>query len=106
MTRAPNTTHLSLPAEDATFRAFDTILDTRSPAEFALDHVPGAVSAPVLDDEERARIGTLYKQVSPYEAKKAGAALVARNIAKHLETSFADKPKGWKPGFVSASTSP
>jgi tRNA 2-selenouridine synthase len=88
---------LSLPAEAATFSAFDTIVDTRSPAEFAEDHVPGAISCPVLDNEERARVGTLYKQVSPYEAKKLGAALVARNIAKHLETSFADKQKGWKP---------
>jgi tRNA 2-selenouridine synthase len=88
---------LSLPAEDATFRAFDTIVDTRSPAEFAEDHVPGAISCPVLDNEERARVGTIYKQASPYEAKKLGAALVARNIARHLETSFSDKQKGWKP---------
>jgi tRNA 2-selenouridine synthase len=88
---------LSLPAEDATFRAFDTIVDTRSPAEFAEDHVPGAISCPVLDNDERARVGTIYKQESPYEAKKLGAALVARNIAKHLETSFIDKQKGWKP---------
>jgi len=87
----------SLPAELATFRGFDTIVDTRSPAEFAEDHVPGAISCPVLDNDERARVGTIYKQVSPYEAKKLGAALVARNIARHLETSFADRQKGWKP---------
>src|SRR5512141_1654674 len=67
---------LSLPAEDATFRAFDTIIDTRSPAEFAEDHVPRAISCPVLDDEERARVGTIYKQDSPFDAKKIGAALV------------------------------
>ena len=59
----------------------------RSPAEFAEDHVPGALNCPVLDDDERAAIGTLYKQVSPFDAKKLGAALVARNIARHLETS-------------------
>ena len=88
---------VSLPAEDATFRGVDTIIDVRSPAEFAEDHVPGAISCPVLDNEERARIGTIHKQDSPYEAKKLGAALVARNIAKHLETSLADKQKGWKP---------
>jgi tRNA 2-selenouridine synthase len=88
---------LSLPAEDATFRAFDTIIDTRSPAEFAEDHVPGALSCPVLDNEERARIGTLYKQVSPFDAKKAGAALVSRNIALHIEKSFRDKPRSWRP---------
>ena len=88
---------LSLPAEDATFRAFDTLIDTRSPAEYAEDHVPGAISCPVLDDEERARVGTIYKQVSPFEAKKLGAALVARNIARHIETAFAGKEKHWKP---------
>ena len=76
---------------------FDSILDVRSPAEFAEDHVPGAISCPVLDNEERARVGTIYKQVSPYEARKLGAALVARNIARHIESAFADKPKDWKP---------
>ncbi len=88
---------LSLPAEEPTFRAFDTIIDTRSPAEFAEDHVPGAISCPVLDNEERAQVGTIYKQVSPFEAKKIGAALVARNISFHVENSFKEKPKNWKP---------
>jgi len=88
---------LSLPAEDATFRAFDTIVDTRSPAEFAEDHVPGADSCPVLDNEERARVGTIYKQVSPFDARRLGAALVAKNIAFHLENSFQGKPKAWRP---------
>lgn len=79
------------------FNAFDDILDVRSPAEFADDHIPGAISVPVLNDEERARIGTLYKQVSPFEAKKLGAALIARNISRHLEEKFSDKPKRWRP---------
>ncbi len=76
---------------------FDAIIDARSPSEYAEDHIPGAVNCPVLSDEERARVGTLYKQVSPFEAKKVGAALVARNIARHLEERFLDKPKGWRP---------
>src|SRR5258705_3691696 len=70
---------LSLPAEESTFRAFDAIIDVRSPAEFAEDHVPGAVSCPVLDNEKRARIGTLYKQGSPFDAKKQGATVVPRH---------------------------
>ncbi len=77
--------------------AFDEIIDTRSPAEFAEDHIPGAVNLPVLDDEERARIGALHKQVSAFEAKKAGAALVSRNIARHLETALADRPRNYRP---------
>jgi len=76
---------------------FDALLDVRSPAEYAEDHIPGAISCPVLDNEERARIGTLYKQVSPFDAKKAGAALVARNIARHIEVQFLNKEKNWKP---------
>lgn len=76
---------------------FDAILDARSPAEFADDHIPGATSCPVLSNEERARVGTLYKQVSPFEAKKVGAALVAKNIAAHIEAQFLDKPKSWRP---------
>lgn len=76
---------------------FDEIIDVRSPAEYAEDHIPGAINCPVLDDEERIRVGTLYKQVSPFEARKVGAALVSRNIAQHIETHFLNKPKGWKP---------
>jgi len=76
---------------------FDVIIDARSPAEYADDHVPGAISCPVLSDEERARVGTLYKQVSPFEARKVGAALVAKNIACHIEQHFLDKPKEWRP---------
>lgn len=77
--------------------SFDAIIDTRSPAEFAEDHVPGALNLPVLDNDERARIGTLHKQESAFEAKKAGAALVSRNIARHLETVLADRPRDFRP---------
>ena len=76
---------------------FDTIIDARSEGEYALDHLPGAINCPVLDDEERVRVGTLYKQVGSFEAKKVGAALVARNIARHLEQQFDSKPREWKP---------
>lgn len=76
---------------------FDEIIDARSPAEFAADHIPGAINLPVLSDEERTQIGTLYKQVSAFEAKKLGAALVSRNIAFHLESHFLDKPKKYRP---------
>lgn len=79
------------------FNAFDDILDVRSPAEYTDDHLPGAINVPVLNDEERARIGTLYTQVSPFEAKKLGAALIARNIAHHLEDKFCDRLKAWRP---------
>jgi tRNA 2-selenouridine synthase len=77
--------------------AFDEIIDARSPGEFMEDRIPGAINLPVLDNDERARVGTLYKQVSPFEAKRLGAGLVSRNIAHHLATHFADKPKKYRP---------
>ena len=83
--------------EKMDFSSFETIIDCRSPAEYEEDHIPGAVSAPVLDDDERAQVGTLYKQVSQFEAKKLGAAMLAKNVACHVETLFAGKPKTWRP---------
>ena len=84
-------------AEAADAARFDQWIDVRSPAEFAEDHLPGAVNWPVLDDDERRRVGTLYKQVSPLQARKVGAAIVARNIAAHLDRWVADKPREWQP---------
>src|SRR5207302_8542159 len=77
--------------------AFDEVIDVRSPSEFALDHVPAAVNCPVLDDAERAHVGTLYKQISPFDAKKIGAALVAKNIARHIDAHFRGRARGWRP---------
>jgi len=74
---------------------FDCIIDVRSPGEFAVDHIPGAINCPVLDDAERAQVGTLYKE-SPFEARKLGAGLVSANIA-HILEGFRDRPKHWKP---------
>lgn len=88
-----------LPADDvlAQLAQYDAIIDVRSPSEFALDHIPGAINCPVLDDDERVTVGTIYKQDNPFEARKIGAALVARNIAKHIEQRFLSMPKDWKP---------
>ena len=76
---------------------FDEIIDVRSEDEFAEDHVPGAINCPVLDNDERARVGTIYKQQSPFEAKKIGAALISANIARHLQQRFLGRPREWRP---------
>lgn len=76
---------------------FSMIIDVRSDSEYVDDHIPGAVSMPVLNDVERAEIGTMYKQVGAFEAKRRGAALVARNISQHLETRLSDAPKDFAP---------
>jgi tRNA 2-selenouridine synthase len=84
-------------ADPENLARYDAIIDVRSPAEFAEDHVPGAINLPVLDNEERALVGTIYVQDSPFRARRIGAALVARNVARHLETALADKPGGFHP---------
>ena len=76
---------------------FDAVIDARSEAEYAEDHLPGAVNWPSLDNAERHEVGTLYKQASPFEARKRGAALVAANIARHIEREVLDKGKDWQP---------
>lgn len=76
---------------------FDTLIDARSPSEFALDHVPGAINCPVLDDEQRRIVGTLYKQQGAFEARRVGGAMVAENLARHLREHFADRPRNWRP---------
>lgn len=85
----------SLP--DFAQHGFDTVIDVRSPAEYAEDHLPGAINLPALSDAERARVGTIYKRESPFTARKLGAALVARNVAAHLEGPLAEMPGGWRP---------
>lgn len=89
----------TLPAAEALHRLgeFDAVIDARSEGEHALDHLPGAVNWPTLNNAERIQIGTLYKQVDAFEAKKRGAALSARNIAAHIEREVLDKPRGWRP---------
>jgi tRNA 2-selenouridine synthase len=77
--------------------AFHTVIDARSPSEFALDHLPGAVNCPVLDDEERRIVGTLYKQQGSFEARRVGGAMVASNLARHLRERFHDQPADWRP---------
>ncbi len=87
------TVDLSPAARDG----FDAIIDVRSPAEYALDHIPGAINLPVLNDAQRAAVGTEYVQGSKFLARRTGAAMVARNIAAHLEGALADRGGGFKP---------
>jgi tRNA 2-selenouridine synthase len=78
-------------------QSFNAIIDVRSPSEFAEDHIPGALNFPVLDDAERALIGTMHKQESAFAARRRGAALVAGNIARHLQAPLFDQPRDWRP---------
>lgn len=76
---------------------FSTIIDARSEDEYALDHLPGAVNWPSLNNQERIVVGTMYKQVNAFEAQKHGAAMVAANIARHIQREVLELPKNWQP---------
>ena len=76
---------------------FSTIIDARSEDEYALDHLPGAVNWPSLNNEERIFVGTMYKQQGAFEAQKHGAAMVAANIARHIQREVLELPKNWQP---------
>ena len=81
----------------ASLRLYDEVIDVRSPAEFEMDHIPGAINLPVLDNGQRVTVGTLYVQQSKFLASRIGAAMVSRNIANHLEGHLADKPGSYRP---------
>ncbi len=83
--------------DDLLSHGFDTLIDVRAPTEFAEDHIPGAINLPVLSNEERAKVGTIYQQQSPFKARKVGGALVARNVAAHVEGPLAGKDGSWQP---------
>jgi tRNA 2-selenouridine synthase len=78
-------------------QTYSDIIDVRSPSEFAHDHIPESINLPVLNDQQRAQVGTIYKQESPFKARKLGAAWVAQNIAMHLQQHFTDQPKEYHP---------
>lgn len=82
---------------DLANHSFDALIDVRSPAEFAIDHVPGAINLPALSNDERVKVGTIYKQVSPFQGRKLGASLVLENLARHIAGPLADFDGGWQP---------
>lgn len=84
-------------AEPKTLAGFDVIIDARSPAEFAIDHIPGSLNLPVLSDAERAEVGAIYVQQSSFKARRIGGAYVARNVARYMETVMAEWPASMRP---------
>ena len=82
---------------DIDLKKLDDVIDVRSPSEYEVDHIPGAINLPVLSDKEREMIGTIYKKNSKFEAKKLGAALVSKNISNHLKENIREKNRAWLP---------
>ncbi len=75
---------------------FADIIDVRSPAEFAEDHIPGAINLPVLSDQQRHEVGLLNSHNS-FEARRLGATLITQNIHQHLTTALAKKDNNFSP---------
>lgn len=90
-------TNITASQAISSLASYSAIIDARSPSEYELDRLPNALNWPSLNDEERARVGTIYKQASAFDARKIGSALVARNVAAHIEAHCHDKDKKWKP---------
>lgn len=90
---------IALPVAElvAHLRDFNTLIDARSPSEYAEDHLPGAINAPVLNDAERALVGVLNAERGAFEAKRLGAAIVSRNIGGLIEGLFGERDRHWRP---------
>ena len=86
-----------IPSKDLHLSDYVDIIDVRSPSEFAEDHLPGAINLPVLSNSERDEVGTIYKQINPFEARRRGAALISYNISEHLKQYFCNKNKDYSP---------
>ncbi len=73
------------PNAFVTAAAHGPILDVRSPGEFQRAHIPGAISFPLFSDEERARVGTIYKQSGKDAAVELGLEFVGPKLAKWVK---------------------
>ena len=68
------------------------LLDVRTPAEYAQGHVPGALNLPLFSDEERAEVGTLYKQVSPERAFLRGLDIAGAKMSWYVREAMRLSP--------------
>lgn len=75
------------PIAFVTAAAHGPILDVRSPGEFKRAHIPGAISFPLFTDEERARVGTIYKQAGKDAAVELGLEFVGPKLAKWVKAA-------------------
>lgn len=84
-------------------------LDVRSPGEYRLGHLTGAISFPLFDDSERAEVGTLYKQVGQLQAVERGLEIVGGKMREMFTQGMSHAREGkllvhcWRGGQRSAS---
>jgi len=72
----------------ASLDEYDLIIDARSPCEYGESHISRARNFYALSDEEHAQVGTIYKQISAFEARLKGASFVCLNAARHIQELY------------------
>ena len=85
------------------------LIDVRSPAEFERAHIPGAISFPIFTNEERAQVGTTYKQQGKDQAVELGLEIVGPQLAQWVKKAKKIAKEGvvlvhcWRGGMRSGS---
>jgi tRNA 2-selenouridine synthase len=99
-----------VPVSDFLQQAQHTpVIDVRSPGEFEHGHIPGAVNIPLFDNEERAKVGTKYKQISKEAAILLGLDIVGPKLSTFVKQAKKIAPQGqvlvhcWRGGMRSGS---
>ena len=72
--------HNTITIEEAQQLSQPIYIDMRSPAEFSIGHILDAINIPIFSNEERAEVGTLYKNVSAEKAKDLGLSIASRKL--------------------------
>ncbi|HHX51780.1 MAG TPA: tRNA 2-selenouridine(34) synthase MnmH [Clostridia bacterium] len=72
--------HKDIDIEEALGLENARFVDLRSPGEYTVDTIPGAFNLPLLNDEERKIVGTIYNEQGPYQAREAGLGIVAPKL--------------------------
>jgi tRNA 2-selenouridine synthase len=84
------------------------MIDVRSPSEFQDSTIPGSINIPFFDDNERAEIGTIYKQVSVQAAKDRGLEIISTKLPAFVKTFEQIKEQKavfcWRGGMRSKTT--
>jgi tRNA 2-selenouridine synthase len=99
------------PSQLSDFQKDRVIIDVRSPSEYAKGHIPNAVNIPLFSDEERAKVGTAYKKVSPEKAMIKGLEFVGPKMAMFVKRATKLAPNRkllvycWRGGKRSGSLS-
>src|SRR5688572_29358357 len=85
------------------------VLDVRAPKEFAAGHIPGALSFPLFSDEERAKVGTKYKQIGHDPAVLLGLDIFGPKMSGFVKAATKLAPEKeialhcWRGGMRSGS---